>query len=295
MIGEIAALTAAFFWALASVLYGRFSHHFNAIQLNLIKGVVASSLMLVTLPLLPDVSFSLTQHHFYILLLSGVIGIAIGDSAYFASLSRIGVNKTLLLESIAPPLSGVLAVVILGSLLSWQSWLGIIITTFSVCLVVIQPQQGEQPPNAKGIAFGLLASICQASGVVISHYALVAGDIEPLLGAVIRLLAGVGILFFGLLFFQKTKLNDIFTLSKAMKSKELLILLAAIVIGTFLTLWLQQIALKYANPAIAQTLIATSPLFLLLFAVIKGRIPSTRTMVGTMSAVLGISLFFVFR
>jgi drug/metabolite transporter (DMT)-like permease len=58
---------------------------------------------------------------------------------------------------------------------------------------------------------------------------------------------------------------------------------------------LQQIALKYANPAIAQTLIATSPLFLLLFAVIKGRIPSTRTMVGTMSAVLGISLFFVFR
>ena len=295
MIGEIAALFAAFFWALASILYGKFSHHFSALQLNLIKGVIASSMMVLTLPLLPDVNFALSQSHLLILTMSGVIGIAIGDSAYFASLSRIGVNKTLLLESIAPPLSGVLAVVILGSLLPWQSWLGVIVTTLAVTLVVSQPETDGRKVNLSGIAFGLLASICQASGVVISHYALVAGDIEPLLGAVLRLVAGISVLIGVMALFKRKQLKSIFSLSRNMKAKEFTLLLLAIIVGTFLTLWLQQIALKNANPAVAQTLIATSPLFILFFNVVKGQIPSGKTLIGTLLAVIGISLFFIFK
>ncbi|KPV96803.1 EamA-like transporter family protein [Pseudoalteromonas sp. P1-9] len=295
MLGEVAALAAAFFWALASLLYGRFSHHFSALQLNLVKGVIAASLMLLTLPLLPNVEFSLSPEHIGILLFSGVIGIAIGDSAYFASLKRIGVNKTLLLESIAPPLSGILAVLILGSLLTWQSWLGVLVTTFAVALVVMQPETHTQKVNAAGIGFGLLASVCQASGVVISHYALVAGDIEPLLGAVLRLLAGVGALLVTLLLFKRRQLAQLVTGFSKMAQREFVLLLLAIVVGTFLTLWLQQIALKYANPAVAQTLIATSPLFILLFSILKGQIPSGKTLFGTVLAVGGISLFFIFR
>ncbi len=45
--------------------------------------------------------------------------------------------------------------------------------TAAVTFVVFQPTS-EEEANWSGIAFGLLASICQASGVVISHYALVA-------------------------------------------------------------------------------------------------------------------------
>lgn len=295
MLGEVAALAAAFFWALASVLYGRFSHHFSALQLNLIKGIFASSLMLITLPLLPEVNFELSQQHMLVLLLSGVIGIAIGDSAYFASLKRIGVNKTLLLESIAPPLSGILAVLLLGSLLSWQSWLGVLVTTFSVALVVMQPEENKQAVNASGIGLGLLASVCQATGVVISHYALVAGDIEPLLGALLRLLAGISAIFLMLLLFKRNELFAIAGGFRKLASREFALLLLAIIVGTFLTLWLQQVALKHANPAVAQTLIATSPLFILFFAIVKGQIPSTKTIIGTLLAIVGISLFFIFR
>jgi len=295
MLGEVAALLAAFFWALASILYGRFSHHFSALQLNLIKGAIASSLMLITLPLLPDVNFDLSKQHMFILLLSGGIGIAIGDSAYFASLKRIGVNKTLLLESIAPPLSGILAVVLLGSLLSWQSWLGVVITTFAVALVVMQPETDKQAVNITGIGFGLLASVCQASGVVISHYALIAGDIEPLLGALIRLLAGIGIIFLMLVVLKRKELVGIANGFPKLASREFGLLLMAIIVGTFLTLWLQQIALKHANPAVAQTLIATSPIFILFFAIVKGQIPTIKTLSGTVLAIAGISSFFIFR
>ncbi|GAM59784.1 gll3359 protein [Vibrio ishigakensis] len=58
---------------------------------------------------------------------------------------------------------------------------------------------------------------------------------------------------------------------KGMLQKDWLLLLAAIFIGTFIALWLQQIALKYANPAVAQTLIATSLYLCSVFISLKGR------------------------
>ncbi|GAL17640.1 Gll3359 protein [Vibrio maritimus] len=70
-------------------------------------------------------------------------------------------------------------------------------------------------------------------------------------------------------------------------------LIAAIFVGTFLALWLQQIALKHANPAVAQTLIATSPLFILIIYAVRGEQISRRSVVGTLCALLGISLFFL--
>ena len=295
MLGEIAALGAAFFWALASLLYGKFSHHFNALQLNLIKGVIASCLMLITLPLLPDVNLVISDKHILVLVLSGIIGIAIGDSAYFASLSRIGVNKTLLLESIAPPLSGVLALLLLGAVLSWQSWFGVFITTFAVTYVVATPNNGKSELNIAGIGFGLLASVCQASGVVISHYALVAGDIEPLLGALIRLTAGVFTIVMVMWVLKRADFAKMFKVASSMQTKQFILLFVAILVGTFMTLWLQQVALKHANPAVAQTLIATSPIFILLFGWLKGENPKKSTLVGTSMAVLGISLFFIFK
>ncbi len=69
-------------------------------------------------------------------------------------------------------------------------------------------------------------------------------------------------------------------------------LLGAIFVGTFLALWLQQVALKNANPAIAQTLIATSPVFILVIYAIKGVKVSKQSVIGTLAALAGISLFF---
>lgn len=145
--------------------------------------------------------------------ISGVIGIAIGDSAYFAALKRIGANKTLLLESLAPPLSGVLALMFLGAALTLQSWLGVVITTLAVTFVVFQPSKsasGDSSDKAQwsGIGYGLVASVCQASGVVISHYALVAGDIPPLLGALIRLTIGVFAVMLVIPFVEKSPMHQ---------------------------------------------------------------------------------------
>ncbi|MCY9827112.1 DMT family transporter [Vibrio chagasii] len=296
-IGEIAAIGAAIVWACATWIYGQFGHRFSAMQLNIIKGLVASVMMLLVMPLIPMPEFELSANHFGILAISGIIGIAIGDSAYFAALKRIGANKTLLLESLAPPLSGVLALMFLGAALTLQSWLGVVITTLAVTFVVFQPSNSANNDSTNqaqwsGIGYGLVASVCQASGVVISHYALVAGDIPPLLGALIRLTIGVFAVMMIIPFVENKPYSSIKRDLWEMTKLDKLWLLSAIFVGTFLALWLQQIALKNANPAIAQTLIATSPVFILVIYALKGEKVSKQSLIGTLAAVGGISLFF---
>ncbi|NUW70456.1 MULTISPECIES: DMT family transporter [Vibrio] len=291
--GEIAALSAAVVWALATWIYSQFSHHFSAMQLNIVKGVAASGMMLVVMPWIEMPTMAISATHLAILAVSGIIGIAVGDSAYFASLKRIGANKTLLLESLAPPLSGVLALVALGSVLPLQSWLGVLLTTLAVTFVIFQPDASGQQTNWSGVGFGLLASVCQASGVVISHYALVAGDLPPLLGALIRLSVGVLAVAMVIVVFEKTPFSSMKKHLGQLTKSAFLWLLGAIFVGTFLALWLQQIALKHANPAVAQTLIATSPLFMLFIYMVKGEKVTAKSIIGTLAAVGGISLFFL--
>ncbi|MFB9215921.1 DMT family transporter [Vibrio sinaloensis] len=291
--GELAAIMAAMVWAAATWIYSQFSHQFSALQLNIIKGVIASAMMLLVLPIDGLPTAQIETQHILILAVSGVIGIAVGDSAYFASLKRIGANKTLLLESLAPPLSGVLALLVLGSVLSLQSWLGVVVTTVAVTLVIFQPDSSQQKIDSKGVTFGLLASVCQASGVVISHYALVAGDLPPLLGALIRLSVGVLAVMVVIRLVEKQPFTHMRQHLRSLSSRAFVWLLGAIFVGTFLALWLQQVALKYANPAVAQTLIATSPLFMLLIYLVKGERVTAKSVVGTLAAVGGISLFFI--
>ncbi|CAM3069310.1 DMT family transporter [Vibrio rarus] len=292
-LGEGAALGAALVWAIATWMYGQCSHRFSALQLNMIKGVVASVMMTTVLSILPAPSLHISQQHALILGVSGVIGIAVGDSAYFAALKRIGPNNTLLLESLAPPLSGLLALLFLGLGLSLFNWLGVLVTTIAVTAVVLQPSSRQNTLCKSGIAFGLLASVCQASGVVISHFALVAGDVNPLLGALIRLSIGVLCVVIFVSLTQAKPFSALFSSCKSMSNSDKCTLLAAIVVGTFLALWLQQVAVKYANPAIAQTLIATSPLFMLVIYKIKGQRISRRSIVGTLVAILGVAMLLL--
>lgn len=293
-LGEFAAIGAAVVWAVATWIYSQFSHQFSAMQLNIIKGVLASTMMLLVMPFIPMPAVELKSSYVLILGISGVIGIAIGDSAYFASLKRIGAGKTLLLESLAPPLSGVLALMFLGTALGFQSWLGVVITTVAVTAVVFQPNgNGNEKTSLSGIGFGLVASVCQATGVVISHFALVQGDLPPLLGAFIRLTIGVAVVACLVPLLEKKPYRSMVQQGRTMKAVSWYWLIAAIFVGTFLALWLQQIALKHANPAVAQTLIATSPLFILIIYAVRGEQISRRSVVGTLCALLGISLFFL--
>ncbi len=111
--GELAALAAALIWAIASLLFMGLGRQLSPLMLNLIKSSIAIALILLTLFLQ---SKSLPQVGLWaigLLLLSGAIGIGLGDTAYFGSINCLGARRALLLESLAPPMTAMLASVFL--------------------------------------------------------------------------------------------------------------------------------------------------------------------------------------
>ena len=291
--GEVAALGAAFIWAAASIVYTGVGRQLSPLVLNLVKGLIAIALLLITLLFLGKLLPSVSLMPVLLLLISGVIGIGIGDTAYFAALNSLGARRALVLESLSPPLGAFLALVFLQEQLAPLAWLGIGLTIAGVTWVVMerspQPNGTLTHPPLRGIVASLVAAAGQAIGAVLSRAALAGTDVDPLWSTLIRLLAGILML---LIWFSAQK-HPIQKLAPLRSRRLWGIVIMAAFASTYLGIWLQQIALKYAPTGIAQSLSATSPLFVIPFAIATGEKVSLRAVFGAAIALAGVWLLFV--
>ncbi len=291
--GEIAALAAAFIWAVATIIYARTGNKAPALFLNLVKGTIAVGMLSLTILIFGDAPPELTPSQWLWLAGSGIIGISIGDSAYFSAIKRIGPSQTLLVESLAPPLTGVLALFFLHEAIGFWAWAGIFLTMSGILWVVTEHQPQHKGINLPGIAFATLAALCQAAGMVMSRQVMVSTEITPLWAALIRLAAASLTLWTMLPLLRP----DIVLRQESWRSigtagKGWALFTLAVFLGTFLGIWLQQAALKLTGAAIAQTLISVSPLFALGLAAMTGHKVSRRSLVGALATLSGVALFF---
>ena len=287
--GEIAALTAAFLWALSTVIFGRLGKSISPPVLNLAKGSIAIAFILLTLLLRPTLEAELPPTAVFWLLLSGAVGIGLGDTAYFNAINCLGARRALLMESLAPPLTALIALLFLGEQLSAIAWGGIFLTVFGVAWVIAERVPGGDPTSGStraGIIWGVLAAIGQASGAVMSRGALADSLVDPLWSGLLRIAAG-GFVLVGLIGWR----GQVMAQLQPLKSRQLLpYLVIAAFLGTYLAIWLQQISLKYTLAGIAQALLATSPLFVLPLAVALGDRVTGRAVLGVLVAIGGIWL-----
>jgi drug/metabolite transporter (DMT)-like permease len=293
-VGEMAALTAAFLWAAATLMFGALGRQLSPLVLNAVKGIFAMGFIVITLAVRQATSeASVNLLHLPVqatayLLLSGVVGIGLGDTAYFGAINTLGARRSLLLETLAPPVTAVLAWAFLAEKLSVISILGIGLTLMGIAWVISERVPGREPVKwGAGLKVALLAVVCQAAGAVLSRAALADSAVDPLWSTLLRLSAGLA--FMGLLaVIQPHRSGEHLSLS-ALKRPSLLggVALAAF-FGTYLGIWLQQIALKYTAAGIAQALLATSPLFVLPMAAVLGDRISLRATLGAAIALGGV-------
>ncbi|MEG4277407.1 DMT family transporter [Microcoleus sp. MON1_C1] len=92
--GELAALSAAFVWALSSTIWQRVGQQIPAVVLNLLKGAIALFMLLATTLILGKSLPALNPHILAMLLISGALGIGIGDTAFFIVLKYLGASTS---------------------------------------------------------------------------------------------------------------------------------------------------------------------------------------------------------
>lgn len=289
--GELAAIGAALIWAVASVIYTGLGRQLSPLTLNLAKGWIAIALLLLTLIPQGHLFPAVSSWQVLVLLLSGAVGIGLGDTVYFAALNRLGARHTLMIESLAPPLSAVLALIFLGEVLPLTAWFGVALTTAGVIWVILERlpehrQAATQP--MRGIVFAVLAALTQAGGAVLSRTALAGSDINPLWSTLVRLVGGILIL----LIWLAVQRQSVQALQPLRSPRLLMIVALTAFASTYMGIWLQQISLKYAETGIAQSLSATSPLFVIPLAIALGEKVSLRSILGVLVALVGIWLLF---
>ena len=302
--GELAALSAACLWALGSVIYTHAGARIPALELNLIKTVVAIAFLIPTLLLQGITTPTASPLPLYLLLLSGVVGIGLADTFFLEALKQLGARRTLLIKTLDPPIAALLSTIFLQEKLSAIAWCGILLVILGVAWVVTERVPGVSSSASTGgksatsipvcgIICGLLSAVGQAIGAVLSRQAFVQTNISPLWSVLLRLAGALLVIILWMLvkrypvgLWLKPLVTD--------KDRSLSRILGAVIFAafasTFLGIWLQQTALKFTAAGIAQTLSATSPLFVLPIVIWMGEVVSLRAFVGVLISLVGVGL-----
>lgn len=285
--GGIFALTSAFLWALAAILFRKLGDKVSPIGMNLGKSIVAV-ICLGILLLLTDNGL-ISNRAILFLGISGLLGITLGDTFFFLSLVRLGPRLALILSTLIPVATVFFAVLFLHERLSLISWLGILFTLFGVSWVLLEhaPEKNQINSWKTGIVYGILAILCCACGVIFSK--MVIESTSALKATFIRQSFGLtGLILYALLGFR---LKDL--LKPLINPFALKKLFIASFIGTFLGTWFCLLGLKYTNASIATTLNSASPLFILplAFFMLKEKITFC-AIIGSLIAITGITLIF---
>lgn len=287
LLGALAALGSALLWAISAVLFRQLSESMSAAGMNLIKGVIA--LVCLGLTLIVSEFSDIDARSYLYLALSGLLGICIGDTLYFHTLARLGARLTLLMGSLIPVTTAVIAVILLHERPSPVAWFGLLLTIVGVTLVLWE-RAGTGGGNAHwrmGLWLGLLFVLANAVGIILTKVGV--SEVPAMTATFVRTLwAVIGLGAWGI------ATRELHTwLSPLSHKRNLTIIVLASVTGAFIGTWLSVVALKYSAASVAATLNSTSPLFILPLSVwvLKEKL-SFRSIAGACVAVAGIGLYF---
>lgn len=285
VIGILAALGSAASWAIGAILFKPLSHSLHPVAMTIAKGLISSALLGLALVSIGYDAIDLTT--LSLLIASGVLGIALGDTFFFAALQNLSAYVVVIFFMLGQVLTAVLAVLILGEHINEMEAIGILITIAGITLVLWGQSSNEEYHASRliGMVYGMLSMLCMAGSTLIAKQALYT---TPTIQATfIRMLAGL----LGVLLFRAMSQQKIDVIEQFKNVKFSTQFLCAVLVVTFGGFWLSMVGIKYLDVAIANTINSTEPLFALPLAVIFLKERVTVVMVtGSLIAIAGIIL-----
>jgi len=287
-IGVFSALISAASWALGSVLWRRVGGNLSPYSMNLIKGVIGCAYLAVALLV---VNFEgIPTRAAMLLIVSGIIGISIGDTFFFSALLNIGPRLTSLMGTLTPVGTALVAVAVLRERPSLIVWCGISLTVAGVAFVLSKKTYGDHivRDKRKGVLCGVMSVLCTVIGIILAKKAL--ADISAIQASFIRMLsATIGLALWGMV------KGDLALWVKPLADFRLLKRVAFIImLGTFGGFLLSLYSLKLIDASIASSLISTTPLFVIpVAAILLGEKVYAQSVIGAAVAVCGVILIFL--
>ena len=300
MNGDLAAITCATFFAFCSIAFARAGRIVGSMVVNQVRIMLAVAFLLgIHVAMFGDVwPWSMSTGQIWLLVLSGVVGLALGDLCYFHALAVLGPRLGTLLMATFPLFVVLGEGVGRGRWPSWQDgiWMAAIVVGVMVVLTGKRAEGGWPSPGGGAlfaITAGVLGAVGQGFGIVIAKMAddvSATGGADALSVTLVRMIAG----FAGMAVIAGARvvLRPREARRNAgrdrMTSKAFYLILTGVVFGPTLGVWLSMIAIDLIDAGRASVLIALTPVLMLPIVWIGwGERPSARGWIGTVVAFAG--------
>ncbi|MBW3042546.1 EamA family transporter [Prochlorococcus marinus] len=288
MIGFFAAISAVFFWTFACSIWRKESANLLPRQINIYKNVLASIFFLpvvFTIGWISDISSIL------VLIISGIIGIALGDTLYINSLKIIGTRKTLSFEALTPIIATTVGTISINEIYPQKVWIGAFIVSFCLFMIVRQNtfhQENSRENKILGILCALGSVLCAVFAALLSRIILISSALTPLQTTEVRLLSASIFLF---LIFKNDFVDLLSNRSINKESHSSLVL--STFLGTNCGILCQQIVFKFLPIGVGWTLLSLSPVFAIFISQREGDKINTLTIIYSILSFLGVSIALI--
>lgn len=292
-LGELSALLTAFLWSGTSYAFADAAKRIGSVQTNVSRMMLAAVFLFLIISVF-GFSTKLSYAQVQYLIVSGIAGLVFGDSFLFKSFQLIGARPGMLIMSLVPAFSSLLAFIFLGEDLGLITIIGIVVTLTGVLIVVLEKDDKQQSLlkiSKIGIAFGILGALGQASGLILAKFAFSESNINGFVATFVRVISAVVIILPLVLLFRKFK-NPVRVFKG--NSKAFTSTLTGTILGPTLGITFSLIAIANTKIGIASTLMSTMPVIMLPMGriIFKERI-SFQSAAGAVIAVIGVAILFL--
>lgn len=302
-IGELISIGVAFSWTATALLSEFGSKRLGNLTLNVLRMALTLLFSLVLFVVVtgePLPAGASTEAAGW-MLLSGLVGYVIGDYCLFQCYIIIGSRYGQLFMTLAPLSAALMAWIMLGQQMTQMSIVAMLVTLLGIGISVLGRGEHHKvslklPLN--GVLFAIGAAVCQGVGLVLSkigmdHYEAVANMpdwLVPFSANFYRCIAGI-VGFTLLLCFR----HEMGLFREALHDRKgLSVATATTIFGPFVGVGFSLMAVQYTAAGIASTLMATTPIIILLpsYWLFHEKI-TWRAVLGAVISVFGVSLFFL--
>lgn len=301
-LGELISIGVAFSWTATALLSEYGSKRMGNLTLNVLRMslTLIFSLILFWYSTGSPIPVGGSAEAYGWMLLSGLVGYVIGDFCLFQCYIIIGSRFGQLFMTLAPLSAALTAWITLGQHMAPKSILAMLITLLGISISVLG--RGERhrlslklPLN--GVLFAIGAALCQGVGLVLSkigmnHYdtGTIPDWLVPFSANFFRCIAGI-IGFTILMYFRQ----GFRPLRQAIHdTKGMTVATATTIFGPFVGVGFSLMAVQYTSAGIASTLMALTPIIIILPSYLLFREPITwKSIFGALISVFGVSLFFL--
>lgn len=301
-IGELISIGVAFSWTATALLSELGSKRLGNLTLNVLRMALAllfSMVMFWVVMGSPWPSGGTIKAYGW-MLLSGLVGYVIGDFCLFQCYIIIGSRYGQLFMTLAPLAAALTAWIALGQQMSAVSIVAMLVTLSGIAISVLGRGEHRRVSLSlplSGVLFAVAAAVCQGVGLVLSkigmdHYdaSSIPAWLVPFSANFFRCVAGI--VGFSLLLYLREGFSP---LREALHDRKgMSVATATTIFGPFVGVGFSLMAVQYTSAGIASTLMALTPIIIILPSYWLFRQPITwRAVVGALISVVGVSLFFL--